>query len=55
MRQQTTRQADLFQDTHPPQALPAGIEEEVLGLLVQMLQSMIPVLAAEVADDQDHR
>ncbi len=55
MRQQRTRQVDLFQDSDPPQALPSAIEEEVLGLLVQMLQSMIPIVADEVADDQDHR
>jgi hypothetical protein len=54
VRQQRALQFDLFQDSDPPQALPATIEEEVLGLLVQMLQAIIPGVAAEAADDQDH-
>lgn len=55
MRQQRARQIDLFQDTDARPALSAAIEEEVFALLVQMLQSMIPVLTAEAADEQDHQ
>jgi hypothetical protein len=55
VRPQRARQIDLFQDTDAPQALPGAIEEEVFSLLVQMLQTMIPVVTAEVADEQDHR
>jgi len=55
MRQQRARQIDLFQNTDPPQVPSTAIEQEVFGLLVQMLESMIAVVTAEVADDQDHR
>ena len=55
MRPQRARQIDLFQGADVAQALPAAIEQEVFSLLVQMLQAMIPVVTAEVADEQDHR
>ncbi len=54
MRLQRARQVDLFQDADIPQALPAATQAEVFGLLVQMLQAMIPVVTAEVGDEQDH-
>ena len=55
MRQQRARQIDLFQDTEAPPALSSAIQEEVFAVLVQMLQSMIPVLTVEAADEQDHQ
>ncbi len=55
MRQQRARQIDLFQDTDTRPALSAAIEEEVFAVLVQILQSMIAVLTAEAADEQDHQ
>jgi hypothetical protein len=47
------RQIDLFQDSDPPRGIPAAIEQEVLELLVQLVQSMIPIVEAEAADEQD--
>jgi hypothetical protein len=47
-------QFDLFQSIDPPHALPAAIEEESFALLVQLMQSMIAVIEAEGADEQDH-
>lgn len=54
MTQRRICQFDLFQSDALPQALPLEIEEEAFALLVQLLQSMIPVMEAEVADEQDH-
>jgi hypothetical protein len=47
-------QFDLFQSNDPLPPLPATVEEEAFALLVQLLQSMIPVMESEVADEQDH-
>jgi hypothetical protein len=33
--------------------MPLAIEQEVFALLVQLLQIMIPVVEAEVLDEQD--
>jgi hypothetical protein len=33
--------------------MPLAIEQEVFALLVQLLQAMIPVVEAEVLDEQD--
>jgi hypothetical protein len=55
MTQRRTCQFDLFPSNDAPPALPAAIEQEALALLVQLLQSMIPVVQSEVANEQDHR
>jgi hypothetical protein len=49
-----THQFDLFQNTDASPPLPVAIEAEVLALLVQWLQLMIPILAREVDHEQDH-
>ena len=53
MRRKTC-QFDLFPSTDSSPPLPAAIEEEVFALLVQWFQTMIPVLAREESDEQDH-
>jgi hypothetical protein len=53
VRQRTAQQIDLFGKSEPPQAMPLAIEQEVFALLVQLLQAMIPVVEAEVRDEQD--
>jgi hypothetical protein len=53
VRERRARQIDLFQDIDPPQGIPAAIEQEVFGLLVQLVESMIPIVKAEAADEQD--
>jgi hypothetical protein len=47
-------QFDLFQSIDPPGTLPAALQEETLALLVQLMHSMIAVVEAEVANEQDH-
>jgi hypothetical protein len=49
-----THQFDLFPkaDSSPP--LPTAVEEAAFALLVQWLQTMIPILAREESDEQDH-
>jgi hypothetical protein len=49
-----TCQFDLFPNTDASPPLPVAIEVEVFALLVQLLQLMIPVLAREGSDEQDH-
>jgi len=53
MRRKTC-QFDLFPSTDASPPLPAAIEEAVLALLVQWFQTMMPVLAREGSDEQDH-
>lgn len=52
--QRRTCQFDLFQSNETPPALPAVIEEKAFALLVQLLQSMIPIIESKVTDEQDH-
>ncbi len=54
MSQRRICQFDLFQSIDPPRTIPAAVQEETLALLVQLMQSMIAVVEAEVADEQDH-
>jgi len=49
-----THQFDLFPNTDASPPLPVAIEAEVFALLVQLLQLMMPVLAREGSDEQDH-
>jgi hypothetical protein len=53
VRQRRARQVELFATIEPPQAMPPAIEQEVFVLLVQLLREMIPVVDAEVLDEQD--
>ena len=53
VRQPKTRQLGLFETIDPPQAMPAAIEQEVFGVLVQLIELMIPVMEAEAADEQN--
>jgi hypothetical protein len=55
VRERRARQIDLFQDLDPPQGIPVAIEQDVFDLLVQLIQSMIPIVKAEGADEQDLR
>jgi hypothetical protein len=43
----------LFGKIEPSQAMALATEQEVMALLVQLLQTMIPVVEAEVLDEQD--
>ncbi len=54
MTRRETHQFDLFPkaDSSPP--LPTAVEEAAFALLVQWLQTMIPILAREESDEQDH-
>lgn len=49
-----TYQFDLFPTATASPPLPAAIEEAAFALLVQWLQTMIPSLAREGSDEQDH-
>jgi hypothetical protein len=53
VRQRRARQVELFGKVEPPQAMPLAIEQELFALLVQLLRTMIPVVEAEVLDEQD--
>jgi hypothetical protein len=48
------RQVDLFATIDPPAVIPPVIEQEAFELLVQLVRMMIPVIEAEVLDEQDH-
>ena len=47
------RQIDLFETIDPPRGIPPAIEQEAFDLLVQLLQAMVPVVEAEVLNEQD--
>lgn len=53
MTQRRICQFDLFQSNDPPPVLPSAIEADAFALLVQLLQSMIPIMEREVGDEQD--
>jgi hypothetical protein len=51
--QRRSRQLGLFEPIPTSRTIPQPIEDEVLGLLVQLLESMIPVIEKEARDEQD--
>lgn len=57
MKRRATRQVDLFEPTPAQATIPAPIEQELVGLLAQMLEAMICSAGSpkEDGDEQDQR
>jgi hypothetical protein len=51
VRQRRVRQIDLFEMIDPPRAIPPAIEQEALDLLTQLLLAMVPIVEAEVGNE----